>query len=454
MKHSRFGLILLLAAAGGWACHADPTDSFRETGERIITDPSVVLLAQGANTFVSAQLVDEQGNQLAVDFDLSNVGSGISVVRDSTFLETTNGSEIGTTKRFIVTAIDPVSTTFTLSASGQTLNVPVKVVANTLAAASFSNAAPALGDTVTLTLPANLKFTPDAAIFFPGAAGNPVVTGFSADSTVMSFLPAPGTDTTGFVSGVILAYAPDVPLDTLETTGHKLTTPVVTEIAASFSPASAAPNQAITVTAPGFKFLPDVTVAFATGAGIVTSVGADSNSVTILADPGASGVGTFGNVALDFLPAVPLTLTSVNTIAVSTTPLQSISGATPAAAPTITIPALDATSAFYDTGTFTGADLSLDQGVGAQYYKVVVADSGDYTFTVNWEANGADIDMVLCPDVTCGAGAGDFLGTGVDQPESDVRTLAPGTYYFDAVLFAGTAPAWISFTLNHAAPSE
>ena len=104
--------------------------------------------------------------------------------------------------------------------------------------------------------------------------------------------------------------------------------------------------------------------------------------------------------------------------------------------------------------TFTGADLSLDQGVGAQYYKVVVADSGDYTFTVNWEANGADIDMVLCPDVTCGAGAGDFLGTGVDQPESDVRTLAPGTYYFDAVLFAGTAPAWISFTLNHAAPSE
>jgi len=25
---------------------------------------------------------------------------------------------------------------------------------------------------------------------------------------------------------------------------------------------------------------------------------------------------------------------------------------------------------------------------------------------------------------------GDFLGTGVDQPESDVRTLAPGTYYF------------------------
>src|SRR6185295_13411500 len=195
MKHSRFGLILLLSAAGGWACNADPTDSFRETNEKIIADPTVVFLAQGQNTFVTVQLVDEQGNQLGTAFDVSNVGSGISVVRDTTFLQTTNGAAITTTDRFIVTAIDPVSTTFTVTANGQTLDVPVRVVANTLAAASFSNQAPALGDTVTLTLPPNLKFTSDASIFFPGAAGSPVVTGISTDSTVLSFLPAPGTDT-------------------------------------------------------------------------------------------------------------------------------------------------------------------------------------------------------------------------------------------------------------------
>jgi hypothetical protein len=453
MKHSRFGLILLLAAAGGWACHADPTDSFRETGERIITDPSVVLLAQGANTFVSAQLVDEQGNQLAVDFDLSNVGSGISVVRDTAFLETTNGSEIGTTKRFIVTAIDPVSTTFTLSAGGQTQSVPVKVVANTLAAASFSNQAPALGDTVTLTLPPNLKFTSDASIFFPGAAGSPVVTGISTDSTVLSFLPAPGTDTTGFVSGIILTYAPDVPLDTLETTGLKLTTPVISEIPANFSPASAAPNQAITVTATGFKFLPDLTVSFANGSGIVTSVAADSNSATFIADPGSSGPATLGNVSLTILP-VPLTLTSVNTVTVSTS-VPSISGTTPAGAPSITIPPLDGSSSFYDAGTFTGADLTGDAATG-QYYKLVVADSGDYTITVDWENTGADLDPALCVDVTCSDG-GDFLsasGTFTDKPETDVRTLAPGTYYLDLPLFSGTAPAWVSVKIDHAAPSE
>jgi hypothetical protein len=239
MKHSRFGLILLLATAGGWACNNDSTDSFRENGERIITDPSVVLLAQGASTSVIAQLVDEQGSQLAADFDISNVGSGIRVERDSTFLETTNGAKITTTERFTVTAdsFAAVSTTFTLTAAGQTLDVPVKIVANALKAAAFSNQAPALGDTVTLTLPPNLKFTSDASIFFPNAAGSPVVTGISADSTVLSFLPAPGTDTTGFVSGIFLTYAPDVPLDTLETIGLKLTTPAVTEIPANFSPA-------------------------------------------------------------------------------------------------------------------------------------------------------------------------------------------------------------------------
>jgi hypothetical protein len=453
MKHSRFGLILLLAAAGGWACNADPTESLRETNTRIITDPAVILLPQGASILVTAQLVDEQGSQLAADFDFSNVGSGITVARDSTFLETTNGAKITTTERFVVTAVDPVSTTFTLTAGGQTQDVPVKVVANTLAAASFSNQAPALGDTVTLTLPPNLKFTADAAIFFPGAAGNPVVTGFSADSTVMSFLPAPGTDTTGFVSGVFLAYAPDVPLDTLETTGLKLTTPVITEIPANFSPASAAPNQAITVTAPGFKFLPDLTVSFANGSGIVTSVAADSNSATFIADPGASGAATLGNVSLDILP-VPLTLTSINTVTVSTT-VPSISGTSPATAPTITIPAEGASSAFYDAGTFTGADLTGDAAT-AQYYKFVIAESGDYTFTVDWENPGADLDPALCVDVDCSDG-GDFLsasGTFTDKPETDVRTLEPGTYYLDLPLFSGTAPAWVSIKIDHAPPSE
>jgi hypothetical protein len=116
---------------------------------------------------------------------------------------------------------------------------------------------------------------------------------------------------------------------------------------------------------------------------------------------------------------------------------------------------LDGTSAFYDKGTFTGTDLTEDAAT-AQYYKFVVADSGDYTFTVDWEATGADLDPALCVDVTCSDG-GDFLsasGTFTDKPETDVRTLAPGTYYLDLPLFAGPTPAWVSVRIDHAAPSE
>ena len=77
---------------------------------------------------------------------------------------------------------------------------------------------------MTLTAPTGIKFGAETGITFPGAAGEPVITGISADSTVLSFLPAPGTDTAAAVSGLELTFAPGVPVDTLVTT-TKITTP-------------------------------------------------------------------------------------------------------------------------------------------------------------------------------------------------------------------------------------
>jgi hypothetical protein len=435
-----------------WSCSGDPTDSFRGGPSRIVATPSALFLSEGETQGVVVQAQDDQGDPLAVTFDTA-MGPGISVVEDVTFLPS-NGNPILGQTRYLITATTFVGTTFTVTAGDQSLVIPVKSLPTTFAG-GFSNATPALGETVTLTAPAGITFGAETGITFPGAAGEPVITGISADSTVLSFLPAPGTDTTGLVSGLKLTYAPGVPVDTLVTT-TKITTPAVTEIPAAFSSTSPAVNQPVTVTAPGFLFLPGTLVIFGDGldTATVVAIAADSSSIDFLANPGTTGIPTISGAVLDFLTAVPLTLPATTSVTVSGT-VSAIAGTgTPGTAPTYAVPAAGGSNILYDKGTFTGADLSADGGSGAQYYKLVITEAGDYTFTVNWDDPASDVDMELCSDVTCSDG-GTFLGTGIDKPETATATLEPGTYYFDAVLFPPTAaPGWVSLRVDHLVPEE
>lgn len=448
MKRWLRGSVVLATAVGMWSCSGDPTDSFRGGPSRIVATPASLFLSEGETKGVIVQAQDDQGDPLAVTFDTA-MGPGITVVEDATFLPS-NGLPIQGQTRYLITATTFVGTTFTVTAGETSLVIPVKSLPTTFAG-TFSNPTPALGDTVTLTAPAGITFGAETGITFPGAAGEPVITGISADSTVLSFLPAPGTDTAAAVSGLKLTFAPGVPVDTLVTT-TKITTPAITEVAAAFSSTTPAVNQAVTVTAAGYVFLPTAAVIFGVDTATVVAIAADSSSIDFVANPGTTGIPTLSGVALSFLPAVPLTLPATTSVTVSSTVPTLAGTATPVTAPTVAIPAAGTTNIFYDNGTFTGADLSADGGVGAQYYKLVITEAGDYTFTVNWDT-ADDVDMELCSDVTCSDG-GTFLGTGVDQPETATATLDPGTYYFDAVLFAGTAPGWVSLRIDHAAPAE
>ncbi len=448
MKRWLRGSVVLATAIGMWSCSGDPTDSFRGGPSTIVANPASLFLSEGETKAVIVQAQDDQGDPLAVTFDTA-MGPGITVVEDANFLPT-NGNPIQGQTRYLITANTFIGTTFTVSVGDKSLVIPVRSLPLEFIG-TFSNVAPALGDTVTLTAPAGIKFGEETGITFPGAAGEPVITGISADGTVLSFLPAPGTDTVAFLSGLELTYAVGVPVDTLQTT-TKLTTPSVTEIPAAFSSTSPAVNDTVTVSAPGFIFLPTTAVVFGTTTATIVAIAADSSSVGFVADPGTTGIPTFSGVALNFLPAVPLTLPATTSVTVSSTVLPLAGTATPATAPTIDVPAAGGTSIVYDKGTFTGPDLSLDGGIGAQYYKLVITEAGDYTFTVNWDI-GTDIDMELCSDVTCSDG-GTFLGSGLAQPETDTITLDPGTYYFDAVLFAGAVPGWVSLRIDHAAPAE
>jgi hypothetical protein len=163
MTHSKCGLLLLLAAAAVAACGGDPTESFQGADEQIVADPTSLFLEQGASTFVVAELHDAQGNQLVADFEPTNVGAGITVVQDTAFLETTNGTKLQTRERFIVTGVTPGSTSFTLATGNTTLNVPVRVIPTSIAA-TFSNASPAVNEAITVTLPADFKFGADVAL--------------------------------------------------------------------------------------------------------------------------------------------------------------------------------------------------------------------------------------------------------------------------------------------------
>ncbi|MGZ8392525.1 MAG: hypothetical protein ACXWWK_06765, partial [Gemmatimonadales bacterium] len=83
-----------------------------------------------------------------------------------------------------------------------------------------------------------------------------------------------------------------------------------------------------------------------------------------------------------------------------------------------------------------------------QAYRVVITQAGDYTFTVGWP-NAADVDVFICAVADCSDA--DFFAATAGNPETGTLTLAPGTYYLVAELFAGEAPPWLSFQIDHAA---
>jgi len=350
MTHSKCGLLLLLAIAGVAACGGDPTSSLRQGNERIVATPTSLFLQQGASVFVIAELQDEQGNQLVEDLQTEDVGSQITVERDTAFLETTNGTKLKTRERFIVTGVAPGSAFFTLKNGTDTLAVPVRVVPTALAV-TFSNAAPAVNEVVTITAPAGFKFGAGAA--------------------------------------------------------------VETEL----------------------------------GSGFVESFSADSTAIGVLIPPGSTGPVTLSGLTASFLPGLPLSLPSVDPVTAGTTQIAG-TGST-ATAPTIPVPGLDSTTNFFDTGAFTNTDITGDGGEGAQYYKLVVTEAGNYHFVTNW-TGGSDMDAVVCNDPACAAGA--FAGSGITQPEDGTLSLTPGTYYYAVVLFAGSAPPFISLSLTHEAP--
>ncbi|HSB55881.1 MAG TPA: hypothetical protein VLD58_16075 [Gemmatimonadales bacterium] len=207
---------MALVLAGVAACKGDPTGELRNGVDHLVATPSAIFLTPGTSTNVLVEAVDEQGNREGTHFTLGTVSPEIDVAIDSSFghIIDNNGNfvlpETVTRLQYVVSPAAAVgNASFEVKAAGKSIVIPVRLVPDSLAA-TFSNAAPALGDTVTLTTAAPFVFGPAASVTAGGLSALIV----SQDAASIRFIPfpggAPGPVT---VNGVGLNYATSLSLN-------------------------------------------------------------------------------------------------------------------------------------------------------------------------------------------------------------------------------------------------
>jgi hypothetical protein len=215
----------LSAVVGALACTGDPTGDLRNGIDHLVANPSSLFLDQEATGRVVIEGVDEQGNRLAIQPVLVGAANGIQVEKDESFnlVFDQNGQLVqpsrATRVRYNIEAGTlPVDASFEVKAGGKSITIPVRVLP-TKFVGTFSNATPAIGDTVTVSVTAPIKIRPDAKVSAGGA--DAVITDIAADGRSVSFIPYPGGDTGPLtIDGLSLDFSP----------GLKLTVPSASDL--------------------------------------------------------------------------------------------------------------------------------------------------------------------------------------------------------------------------------
>jgi hypothetical protein len=315
-------LFALLLVAG---CSSDPTSDLRNGVSRVDAAPSQLFVELGATKTVDITAVDDQGNQISSAYEVTNVGSGITVVRDSSFLPVfINDSTLAVPPeapvfRYIVTGTAYSTTSFTVGAGGKTVQVPVQVIPQAGIAVTFSSTTPALGDTITITAPAGTTFAPTSTVTVAGATLQPLIV--SQTSTEIRFLAPPNINAPLTISDVSSDGAPGLVF--APATTQILTTPLFDSLDVTFD--NTAPNvgQTVTVSLPSplIKFQPTTVINFpdqlASPANFLVS--ADSSTLTFEAPPNATGSGLIdsiifpGNFALSLPSRSTITAENIGT---------------------------------------------------------------------------------------------------------------------------------------------
>ena len=212
----RMSRSMATAAAGSalalaLACSTEPDQVGGGDPVQIVADPAVVLVPQFGIEELLVRLVDQQGQSLESEISVSAPGTGIEITADPLFRPvygpdgalTTNTAN--TELRLEIEGLALGTTTFTVAGGGLTRDVTVTVVPVDVDAA-YAPALPVAGDTVTVTLPAGLRFD-DGFTFTSLRGDNPVFVEASADGlSARVILPANGQQGDLVVNGVLAAY--------------------------------------------------------------------------------------------------------------------------------------------------------------------------------------------------------------------------------------------------------
>jgi hypothetical protein len=415
---------------------------------------------------VPVQVVPQSGLAATFDDDTLDLGQAVTLTAPAgvTFLETATVEIAGNPLIPVILAQDATSITFlpppnvngaitvngVVSAGAPDVvfspatDTPLVTPLIDTVTVTYSNTTPALGETVTMTVPEpliNLVVDPLvdtlSGITFPGQlpgrVPGPTNIVVAADSSSLTFDAPPNADGSGTVvnfafPGGFLIALPTRP--TVTTPNIGLTLP------ATFSNTDPAVSETVTMTAPaGFTFDPDVTVTVGANGAIVVARAGDGSTVGFVPIPGSAGVPQIDGVVPTAAPSNILTMLAEATVTVPEE-IPTLPGSdAPATAPSLTTPALGEASVLFDMPDF---ESTLDR-----FYKLTITTAGTYTITMDWNI-GDDVDMFLCPapgDIT---GSCDFQAATGDHPEIGEYALAPGDYWVvadDFGQFAGGASA-------------
>jgi hypothetical protein len=340
------------------------------------------------------------------------------------------------------------------------------------------NTAPALGDPISLTLPAGLRVIPESlqqsgvgadtlprGLSIAGVSVQPRDITVSADSGTITFVPPPSADSVVVVPGVIpqrlatcCGGAANYPL-TLPTTA-KVVTPVIDSIPATLSTTAPAANEEVTLTITDGSFTLDPAATVVVGAAPATVVGRTANSLTFVPTPGTAAAEGAVTVAGVQVAGFSLTLPSEGGL-VTVGALTPLAGtATRATAPTLPLPGAGATKILFDLPDMTSVVdplaaffASPDWGGagGTAFYKISVPAAGDYTITADWDI-GSDLDLIVCGDPVDEAGFTncDFQAATGDHPQTGTFSLTAGSHFIMIQDFGGDAAgATIILTIEH-----
>ena len=240
MKPRISGLIGIVALLAGTAlsCHNDPTAEGVGSPFQVVMSLASVILAPGESTTVVATVVDSRFTPLVGDITFGTCDGAVATVTpDPTF-----DPVPPTAKRAKIKAIAAPATCITAtSGSAKPDSVSVGVIPTTFAGTA-STTSPQVGQFLTLSSTATLKFGATSDIDFGGGVHG-FVTSQTADAITVA-VPQPETPAAGPVTAenVSVTYVPGLSVDLPTSTS-------LSAITTSYAPHDA-PDPAVTLTIP------------------------------------------------------------------------------------------------------------------------------------------------------------------------------------------------------------